>query len=93
MIVGHTKDTKARHTERTLWVKQVKAYLRSQEWDDPKIPVGNIYSPLLDDDPFEPNDVVYPDLLTGGCDSSSNPGSDDSVEELLIACPAPRRII
>eukprot|EP00972_Heterocapsa_arctica_P077613 11446088-Heterocapsa_arctica.AAC.1 len=38
---------------------------------------------------------IDPDLLTGGCDSSSNPGSDNSVEDLLIeiACPAPRRII
>eukprot|EP00972_Heterocapsa_arctica_P061310 9040317-Heterocapsa_arctica.AAC.1 len=52
MIVGHTKDTKARQTERTLWVKQLKEYLRSQEWDDPYIPVGNRYSPLQDDAPL-----------------------------------------
>eukprot|EP00972_Heterocapsa_arctica_P011814 1730814-Heterocapsa_arctica.AAC.1 len=79
MIFGHTKDTKVRHVERTLW-----------EWDDPKVLAGNKYSPLQDDDPFDPNDVIDPDLLNGGCDSSSNPGSDYSVEDMLIACPAPR---
>eukprot|EP00972_Heterocapsa_arctica_P010064 1478210-Heterocapsa_arctica.AAC.1 len=78
MIVGHTKDTEARHAARTLWIKQVKVYLKTQEWDDPKIPVENRNSPLQDDAPFDPNDVIDPGLLTGGCDSSSNPGSDDS---------------
>eukprot|EP00972_Heterocapsa_arctica_P010674 1566138-Heterocapsa_arctica.AAC.1 len=68
MIDGRTRDSIARHAERTLWTKQVKA-------------------PLPDDDTFDFNDVVDPeDLLTRGL-------SDDSVEDLLSAAPAPRRIL
>eukprot|EP00972_Heterocapsa_arctica_P071072 10499041-Heterocapsa_arctica.AAC.1 len=65
MIVGHCKNSKARQRERTQWRQQVRAYLTYQEWDNPNIPCGNRYVPLQDDDHFDPNDIIEPDLLTG----------------------------
>eukprot|EP00972_Heterocapsa_arctica_P066769 9852808-Heterocapsa_arctica.AAC.1 len=66
MIIGHCKNSTARQTERTVWRQQVRAYLKFQEWDNPNIPCGDRYGPLQDDDQFGPNDVIEPDLPTGG---------------------------